>query len=80
MPSQIRHRNETPYSRCSLLFYSQGRSAFFLAGFTTNESENIMTHPVCRHIILLLMMCGYIGIGTVISPAVFSFINTLAYT
>lgn len=54
----------------------QARSAFFLAGFTTNESEHVMTHPVRRSTIMLLMMGGYIGIGTVISSAVLSFVNT----
>ncbi|MEJ2361229.1 MAG: TrkA C-terminal domain-containing protein [Gammaproteobacteria bacterium] len=43
----------TGMSRESARF--QARSAFTGTGFTTSESENIVTHPVRRRIILLLM-------------------------
>ncbi|MDB4786514.1 MAG: hypothetical protein P8M30_20545 [Planctomycetaceae bacterium] len=45
----------------------QARSAFTGSGFTTQESEQIMQHPVRRRIIMLLMLLGNAGIVTVIS-------------
>lgn len=40
----------------------QARSALTGAGFTTSESEQILTHPVRRRIIALLMLLGNVGI------------------
>ena len=45
----------------------QAHSAFTGVGFTTGESENIMAHPVRRHLTLALMMLGNIGMATVIA-------------
>lgn len=45
----------------------QARSAFTGSGFTTQESEQIMQHPIRRRIIMLLMLLGNAGIVTVIS-------------
>lgn len=42
----------------------QSRSAFYGVGFTTNESEAVVNHPVRRRIILLLMLAGNLGIAT----------------
>lgn len=40
----------------------QARSAFTGAGFTTNESEKVVNHPVRRRIVMLLMLLGNAGI------------------
>lgn len=40
----------------------QARSAFTGAGFTTNESEKVVNHPVRRRIIMILMLLGNAGI------------------
>lgn len=40
----------------------QARSALTGAGFTTNESEQILSHPVRRKIIGILMLLGNVGI------------------
>lgn len=45
----------------------QARSAFTGSGYTTQESEQIMQHPVRRRIVMLLMLLGNAGIVTVIS-------------
>ncbi len=45
----------------------QSHSAFTGVGFTTNESETIVEHPVRRHLMMGLMMLGNIGIATVIA-------------
>ena len=50
----------------------QARSAFSGAGFTTGESEQVVSHPVRRRIIMLLMLLGNAGIVTVISTLVIS--------
>jgi hypothetical protein len=42
----------------------QARSAFYGVGFTTNESESVVNHPVRRRVILLLMLAGNLGIAT----------------
>ena len=42
----------------------QARSAFYGVGFTTNESESVVNHPVRRRIVLLLMLAGNLGIAT----------------
>ena len=39
----------------------QARSAFTGVGFTTNESEKVVNHPVRRRILLLLMIPGKSG-------------------
>lgn len=44
----------------------QARSALTGAGFTTTESETIVTHPVRRRIVMLLMLTGSAGIVSVI--------------
>lgn len=45
----------------------QAHSAFTGVGFTTVESETIVTHPVRRHLTMGLMMLGNIGMATVIA-------------
>jgi hypothetical protein len=53
----------------------QARSAFTGVGFTTNESEQIVTHPVRRRIVFLLMLLGNAGIVTAVSSLILTFIN-----
>lgn len=53
----------------------QARSAFTGAGFTTNESERVVGHPVRRRIIMLLMLLGNAGIITAVSSLILSFVG-----
>ncbi|MEJ2031618.1 MAG: TrkA C-terminal domain-containing protein [Deltaproteobacteria bacterium] len=53
----------------------QARSAFTGVGFTTDESEKVVNHPVRRRIILLLMLVGNAGIATAISSLILSFMS-----
>jgi uncharacterized membrane protein YuzA (DUF378 family) len=53
----------------------QARSAFTGSGFTTNESEKVVQHPVRRRIILLLMLLGNAGIITAVSTLMLSFMD-----
>jgi len=55
----------TGLSRESARF--QAHSAFTGVGFTTDESESIVGHPVRRHLTMGLMMLGNIGMATVIA-------------
>jgi hypothetical protein len=54
----------------------QARSAFTGCGFTTAESEQIMSHPVRRQIIMVLMLLGNVGIVTIVSSAVIAFVGS----
>jgi hypothetical protein len=51
----------------------ESRSAFTGSGFTTRDSEKVVSHPVRRQIIMMLMLFGNAGIVTVISSLVLSF-------
>jgi len=53
----------------------QARSAFTGTGFTTSESEKILTHPVRRRIILLLMLFGNAGIAAVLTSLIVTFVG-----
>ena len=53
----------------------QARSAFTGAGFTTNESERVVNHPVRRRIVMLLMLLGNAGIVTAVSSLILTFVN-----
>lgn len=48
----------------------QARSAFSGAGFTTGESEAVVSHPVRRRIIMWLMLAGNAGIVAVMASVV----------
>ena len=48
----------------------QARSAFSGVGFTTNEAEKIVNHPVRRKIAALLMLAGNLGIAFVIASII----------
>ncbi len=58
----------------------QARSAYTGAGYSTQESENIMNHPVRRKIIYILMLVGNAGFVTVMSTLILTFVlpDTLA--
>lgn len=51
----------------------QARSAFTGVGFTTSEAESIVTHPVRRRIVLLLMLLGSAGIVSAMASLILSF-------
>jgi hypothetical protein len=53
----------------------QARSAFTGVGFTTNEAESVVDHPVRRRIVMWLMLVGNIGIVTAMSSLLLSFIE-----
>lgn len=54
----------------------QSLSAFTGVGFTTSESEHIVNHPVRRRIVTIVIRLGSIGIVTVISSLMLTFVNT----
>ncbi len=53
----------------------QARSAFTGAGFTTSESEAIVSHPVRRRIVSTLMVVGSIGLVSVVTTMVVSLVG-----
>jgi hypothetical protein len=53
----------------------QARSAFSGCGFTTKESEGLVSHPVRRRIIMLLMLLGNIGVATVAASVMVSIVR-----
>lgn len=54
----------------------QARSAFTGVGFTTNEAEKVVNHPVRRRVLMLLMLLGNAGIATAISSMLLTFVDT----
>lgn len=54
----------------------QARSAFTGVGYTTNEAEEILAHPVRRRIIMLLMLLGNLGVATVVATLMLSVMQT----
>jgi len=53
----------------------QARSAFSGVGFTTSESEQVVSHPVRRRIVLLLMLLGNAGVVSALASLVLSVIS-----
>ena len=53
----------------------QARSAFCGVGFTSSETELIMSHPVRRRIIYSLMLLGSIGLATVMATTLASLLQ-----
>lgn len=53
----------------------QARSAFSGAGFTTNESEMVVSHPVRRKIVMFLILIGNAGIVAAISSLILTFVQ-----
>ncbi len=50
----------------------QARSAFTGVGFTTEESEKVVTHPVRRRIVMQLMLLSHLGVGAVVATLMLS--------
>jgi hypothetical protein len=63
----------TGLSRESARF--QARSALTGVGFTTSEAEAVVSHPVRRRVVMLLMLIGSAGIVTVIATLMLSFVG-----
>lgn len=63
----------TGLSRESARF--QARSAFTGVGFTTNESEGAVNHPVRRRVLMILMLLGNAGIVTVVASSILTFLH-----
>ncbi|MBU1726721.1 MAG: TrkA C-terminal domain-containing protein [Candidatus Omnitrophica bacterium] len=53
----------------------QAQSAFSGVGFTTQESETIVTHPLRRRIIRILIMMGSAGVTTSMATLVLAFVG-----
>ena len=51
----------------------QARSAFTGAGFTTSESERVVTHPLRRKVVGWLMLLGNVGIVGAASTTILGF-------
>ena len=51
----------------------QARSALSGTGFTTSEAEAVVSHPVRRRIVAMLMLIGSAGLVTVIATLMLSF-------
>ncbi|MFH5803283.1 TrkA C-terminal domain-containing protein [Alienimonas sp. DA493] len=60
----------TGMSRESARF--QARSAFTGVGYTTNEAESVVNHPVRRRIAMILMLLGNLGVATVAGTVMLS--------
>lgn len=56
----------------------QARSAWTGTGFTTTESELVVSHPVRRRIITLLMVARSVGVVTAATTLALSFVNVQA--
>lgn len=54
----------------------QARSSFTGVGFTTQESESVVTHPVRRRIVMLLMLLGNAGVAAVVATLMLSILST----
>lgn len=61
----------TGMSRSTARF--QARSAFTGSGFTTRESEDVVSHPVRRRVVMTLMLLGNAGIVAVASSLIIGF-------
>lgn len=53
----------------------QALSAFSGAGFTTTETESVVTHPARRGVVAVLIRLGSVGIVTAISSLLLSFVG-----
>ena len=54
----------------------QARSTITGTGFTTDEADHIVNHPVRRRIALVLMLIGNAGLVMAVSTVVLSFTST----
>lgn len=53
----------------------QARSAFTGVGYTTQEAEKIVNHPVRRRIVLTLMLIGNVGIISAVASLILTFVS-----
>ena len=53
----------------------QSASAFFGVGFTTQEAELVVNHPVRRRIILHLIIAGNIGLTSALATLIVTFVH-----
>ncbi|MFG1501190.1 TrkA C-terminal domain-containing protein [Halobacteriovorax sp. XZX-3] len=53
----------------------QAKSALTGTGYTTSESESLVNHPLRRRVLSFLMTISNVGIISVISTAILSFVN-----
>lgn len=53
----------------------QARSALSGVGFTTDEAERVVAHPVRRRIILALMLVGNVGVVGAVSTLLLTFLG-----
>ena len=58
----------------------QARSALTGAGFTTQEAESVVAHPVRRRIVMILMIVGNIGAAGLIASLIGSFVGVSSAT
>lgn len=63
----------TGMSRPSARF--QARSALTGVGFTTTESESVVSHPTRRRIIMALMLVGNVGLATALAGLLAGFLR-----
>ncbi|MCD6488642.1 MAG: TrkA C-terminal domain-containing protein [Desulfurococcales archaeon] len=54
----------------------QAQSAFSGVGFTTSESEYVVSHPVRRRIIRILMLLGSAGFTSAMATLILTFVGT----
>jgi NhaP-type Na+/H+ and K+/H+ antiporter len=64
----------TGLSRAAAKF--QARSAFTGVGYTTDEAESIVNHPVRRRIVMSLMLIGNVGVISAVASLILTFVNT----
>ncbi|MDF2956345.1 MAG: PhoU and TrkA_C domains protein [Candidatus Alkanophagales archaeon MCA70_species_2] len=53
----------------------QAQSAFSGVGFTTSESEFIVSHPVRRRVVRILMLLGSVGITSTVATLILTFVG-----
>ncbi len=53
----------------------QARSALSGVGYTTDESEKIVSHPIRRRIVMFLMLIGNAGIVTSVTTLILAFLS-----
>ena len=53
----------------------QSYSAFFGVGFTTEEAENVVNHPVRRRIIRDLILFGNVGLTSALATIIITFLD-----
>ncbi|MCB1232329.1 MAG: TrkA C-terminal domain-containing protein [Verrucomicrobiae bacterium] len=58
----------------------QSYSAFFGVGFTTREAELVVDHPIRRRIIRDLILAGNIGLTTVLTTLIVTFVQLRTLT